>query len=139
MNGDSLVFGELQRAGKLLSSKNVDGVFIGVRVPDAARYGTLQTNDEGKLLGFAEKKPGAGVINAGLYFFKQQLMERIPSQRPLSFEKDVFPGWLAEGRRFQVLEAAPPFLDIGTPESLALAEDFIGENQRWFGSSVDAP
>ena len=133
LNGDSLVFAELAQATALISSKNADGVFVGTRVPDAARFGTLDTNSEGKLLGFAEKRPGAGVINAGVYLFKQELMEQFPPERPLSFEKDVFPRWLAGGRRFQVIEAAPPFLDIGTPESLALAEDFISENQRWFG------
>jgi NDP-sugar pyrophosphorylase family protein len=132
LNGDSLVFAELSQVTVLIGSKNADGVFVGARVPDAARFGTLETNPEGRLLGFAEKRSGAGVINAGIYLFKQELMDQFPSERPLSFEKDIFPRWLVGGRHFQVIEAAPPFLDIGTPESLALAEDFIHENQRWF-------
>jgi D-glycero-alpha-D-manno-heptose 1-phosphate guanylyltransferase len=133
LNGDSLVFGDLSIAMNRLRSTEADGAFVGVRVPDAGRFGTLEIAPDGRLLGFAEKRPGAGVINAGIYFFRARLLREAPSQRPLSFEKDVFPGWLAKGRNFQVVEASPPFLDIGTPESLALAEEFISGNQQWFG------
>ncbi|OLE45615.1 MAG: hypothetical protein AUI36_22515 [Cyanobacteria bacterium 13_1_40CM_2_61_4] len=95
---------------------------------DAARYGTLAFDESRRLLRFEEKRPGAGVINAGVYLLKPELLTRFPSARPLSFEKDVFPSLLAGGARLRVHATDAPFLDIGTPESLALAESFICEN-----------
>jgi D-glycero-alpha-D-manno-heptose 1-phosphate guanylyltransferase len=40
-------------------------------------------------------------------------------------ETDLFPAWLREGREIAVLKESGAFLDIGTPESLAMADDFM--------------
>ena len=132
LNGDSLVFSNLSEAVTSLNMANADGAMIGVPMTDASRFGTLLFAGDGKLLGFEEKRPGAGVINAGVYLLKSRLTSLLPAGDPQSFEKDVFPRWLAGGVRFHVSSVNSPFLDIGTPESLALAEDFIQQNERWF-------
>ena len=77
------------------------------------------------MLGFDEKKPGAGVINAGIYLLKQRLLASIPTTVPLSIEHDLFPAWIAEGRDIRVCEVAGRFIDIGTPESLSVAAEFL--------------
>ena len=101
-------------------------------VPDASRYGKIIFSESGQLLRFEEKQPGAGAINAGIYLLRDHLVKTFSSARPLSFEKDVFPKLLTEGRliRSQVTQAA--FLDIGTPETIRLAEAFITENEDQF-------
>lgn len=128
LNGDSLVFADLLAAAAPLNEPQVQGVVVGVSVPDASRYGRVAFDQTGRLLKFEEKQPGVGVINAGVYFFKPALLAQFPPQRPLSFEMDVFPQLLARGARLQVVVTQAPFLDIGTPESLARAESFIEEN-----------
>jgi D-glycero-alpha-D-manno-heptose 1-phosphate guanylyltransferase len=40
-------------------------------------------------------------------------------------ENDVFPQWIRSGARLHVLGVEAPFLDIGTPESLAKAGAFV--------------
>ena len=127
-NADSLVIADTRPALALLARPDVDAVLLGVRVPDAARYGTLVTNGDGRLTGFREKRPGVGVINAGVYFFRRRALDWFPPQRPLSFETDVFPALIARGAHLAVAASDAPFLDIGTPESLAAAETFIRTN-----------
>lgn len=130
LNGDSMVFADLPLAAKPLATPAVQGVVVGVAMDDASRYGTLRFDAEGRLQSFEEKRPGAGVINAGIYFFKAPVVARFPAARPLSFEKDVFPRLLADGIRLDVSATTAPFLDIGTPESLAQAGEFIRANEK---------
>jgi D-glycero-alpha-D-manno-heptose 1-phosphate guanylyltransferase len=132
LNGDSLILGSLAAAIGSFDEGSVEGVMIGCPVRDASRYGTLAIRKDGRLLGFEEKRPGQGVINAGVYLLRDGLVGEFPSQRPLSFEKDVFPQWVQRGVFFKVVETQAPFLDIGTPESLREAQSFVQEYQHWF-------
>ena len=125
VNGDSLVFADISGVWPLLERERTDGVLLGVEMPDAGRFGSLDIDAEGRLLGFREKRPGRGVVNAGVYFFKKRLLSQFPDRVPLSMEFDVFPALIAAGARFQVHLTAGEFLDIGTPESLAAAGAFI--------------
>ena len=129
-NGDSLVLADLRALFQTL--KDGDGALLGVRVADASRYGTLKRSAEGRLLGFEEKRPGAGVVNGGVYVFRRDVLARFPAKRPLSFEYDVFPALIASGADLRVVSCDAPFLDIGTEESLAAAGDFIARNMEWF-------
>ena len=128
LNGDSLVLAPLGKMFCLLDDVEVAGALLGLRVPDALRFGTVSTNASGDLAGFNEKKPGAGLISAGVYLFRAGALEQFPGRRQLSFETDVFPALVAVRARLKVCETAAPFLDIGTPETLALADRFIQDN-----------
>ena len=115
-----------------LQDETVDAALLGVRVPDASRYGTLRVGADGALLGFAEKRVGAGLVNGGVYLFRRAIVGRFPAKRPLSFEYDVFPSLIASGARIATVPCDAPFLDIGTEASLAQANAFIRDNMRWF-------
>jgi len=125
VNGDSLLPGDYSAAWTTLRNDAVDGVILAVEVEDASRYGRLQIDTRGRLTGFREKQPGGGAINAGVYFLKRRLLAVVPRAAPLSMEIQVFPHWLARGARIEVHTCQAPFLDIGTPETVALAEEFI--------------
>lgn len=125
MNGDSLVLAPLAPAIEQLRGPQTAGVLLGCALPDASRYGTMTIGPDGRLLGFQEKRPGKGVINAGVYFLKEALVREFPVRVPLSFEKEVFPQWIQRGIGLKVAEVQAPFLDIGTPESLLEAQAFI--------------
>jgi NDP-sugar pyrophosphorylase family protein len=132
LNGDSLVFANLQSAVAPFADPAVSGVIVGRTVPDASRYGALAMGPSGELLRFEEKRPGAGVINTGIYLLRHSLLAEFPAPSPLSFERDVFPVLIARGFRLQTVVTDAPFLDIGTPESLPQAEGFIRENNAEF-------
>jgi D-glycero-alpha-D-manno-heptose 1-phosphate guanylyltransferase len=132
LNGDSLAPAPLAQMFQSLDDPGRAGAILGVRVADASRFGTILQNSAGDLAGFNEKKPGAGVINAGIYLFRDSAIELFPDKTPLSFETEVFPALIARGDRLKVCVTDAPFLDIGTPESLPLAEEFIRRNADCF-------
>jgi NDP-sugar pyrophosphorylase family protein len=127
-NGDSLVLTDFTGPVRLLGDSGAQGVLVGVTVPDASRYGTLSFDGRKRLTSFAEKKAGAGVINAGLYLLKPSLLAEFPPGRPLSFEHEVFAHWLARGLDLRVHVTQAPFFDMGTPKSLPLAETFVARH-----------
>jgi D-glycero-alpha-D-manno-heptose 1-phosphate guanylyltransferase len=135
-NADSLVVADLSGAAALLADPTLDGVVVGVRVEDTARYGSLDISGDGRLLGFREKRPGRGWINGGVYFLRQRLLPLFPAASPLSMESDVFPALLAAGARLGVLPVEAPFLDIGTPESLGQAGGFIEQHIKELGPEL---
>ena len=141
-NGDSLAFGNLTEAINNLRDSSMGGLLIGCAVADASRYGTMVSDANGQLLRFEEKRPGRGIINAGIYLLKDSIVqkcvswtsERTSAQEPpsLSFEQDIFPRLLREGMRLKVFVVEGPFLDIGTPETLREAEEFVAQNRAQF-------
>jgi len=133
VNGDSLVFANLALAVAELNHRAVAGVIIGCTVADASRYGTLAIGSAGELRGFLEKRPGKGVINAGVYLLRHSLVRQFPETLPLSFEQEVFPQLIARGSLLKVCAVDAPFLDIGTPESLREAQSFVEQNRARFG------
>ncbi|HYG23857.1 MAG TPA: sugar phosphate nucleotidyltransferase [Verrucomicrobiae bacterium] len=136
MNGDSLALAPLQPLVDSLNDSGIDGAILGVPMTEASRYGTLAQTAAGELAGFLEKRPGAGIINAGVYLFRDSLIRTFPVKRPLSFETDVFPMLAERGTRLKVCVTDAPFLDIGTPESLPLAEAFVRQQAEWFGNAM---
>ena len=86
----------------MLQEDDVDGVIIAVEVDDAARFGRLEVNRNGRLARFREKQPGRGVINAGTYFLKRRLLDQFPRGTPLSMETQVFPALIEDGAQSPV-------------------------------------
>jgi NDP-sugar pyrophosphorylase family protein len=133
VNGDSLLLANLAALHAALEDERIDGAIQGLSVEDASRNGSLDLGAESLLQGFAEKRPGAGIVNAGVYLLRSATVARFPdAQGPLSFEREVFPALLAQGARLKVVEQQAAFLDIGTEESLAMAGRFISDNMHWF-------
>jgi D-glycero-alpha-D-manno-heptose 1-phosphate guanylyltransferase len=132
LNGDSLAPAPLDEMFQSLTEPNIGGAILGVLMTDASRYGTISQNTRGELTGFNEKKPGAGVINAGVYLFRSSVVELFQLREPLSFETDVFPALIRLGVKLKVCVTDTPFLDIGTPESLPQAENFIRRSADCF-------
>ena len=127
LNGDTFVdadlagFADRHRAAGALAS------LLCVRVEDAGRYGRVERDERGFVTGFVEKDPdyrGPGLISAGFYLLSALFLDRLTSLPGSSLERDVFsrlpPGTL----RTEVARGG--FLDIGTPESLAVAPLIVG-------------
>jgi D-glycero-alpha-D-manno-heptose 1-phosphate guanylyltransferase len=123
LNGDSYVAAKLTEF--LRWRNDFAGSLLLTWVEDAARFGTVKFGDEGGIRAFLEKRglPQPGWINAGIYRLSRRLIEQLPADRPVSFESEAFPAWLAQGLGAYPVHA--PFLDIGTPQSLAQAESFL--------------
>jgi D-glycero-alpha-D-manno-heptose 1-phosphate guanylyltransferase len=132
LNGDSLAVTDLTSLVAPMAEPSVNGVILGVKMPDASRYGTIVSSPEGWLEGFREKQPGPGTINAGVYLLRASAVAKFPARTPLSFEREVFPALAATKARLRVMVAEAPFLDIGTPETLPQAAEFLRRHQQAF-------
>lgn len=132
LNGDSLALADLGPLFAQLEDPKVDGAVLSVWMEDASRYGSLQVSSDDRLESFLEKRPGASWINAGVYLIRHSLIERFPQKAPLSWETDVFPTLLSEGAHFSVVRQSAAFIDIGLPESLAQADDFVRQHESAF-------
>jgi D-glycero-alpha-D-manno-heptose 1-phosphate guanylyltransferase len=121
MNGDSFMEVDLDRLTKFHQQRKAIVSMAIRRVDNASRYGTVQM-EAGKVTGFLEKtgSEAPGVVNAGVYIFNHEVLDYIP-QGPSSLEKDIFPKLLSRG--VYALEQEGVFIDIGTPEDYARAQE----------------
>lgn len=90
-----------------------------VRVPDPSAFGCVPTNATGRVEAFLEKSPAPPTdqVNAGCYVFRREVIDAIPGGRPVSVERETFPGLLAEGAHLQGHVESSYWLDLGTPAS----------------------
>ncbi len=130
LNGDSYVDCPLAEFHDWHHDRGFAGSLLLTWVEDAARFGTVETDESGRITAFREKQGLArpGWINAGVYLLARRLLEEVPEGRPVSLEREMFPAWLAGGLGGYARRAA--FLDVGTPESLAQAESFLAGVRR---------
>lgn len=128
-NGDGLCIGGVAELLALRDRKNLTGGMIGAPVQDASRYGSLKFADNCRLWEFREKVPGPGYINSGFYLFRKAALMSLRRSGPSSIERDLIPGLIADGADLRVIPLADvAFIDIGIPETLAQAEDFVRAN-----------
>ncbi len=94
---------------------------------DTSRYGRVEVDDEGSIAKFDEKSTshGPGWVNAGVYIFSRNLIESIPMGQPFSLERQFFPSLI--GRGLHGFRTKGAFIDIGTPESYARAEEYFSK------------
>lgn len=124
-NGDGLVMGGIDEMLGL-RRECVDGGLLSVEVSDTSRYGSLKVAEDRRLIKFDEKVPGRGLINGGLYLFRKNLLEQHFKRGPCSIEADIFPHLInAKAHLKVVIPEDAPFIDIGTPETVAQAESFV--------------
>jgi mannose-1-phosphate guanylyltransferase len=122
MNGDSFTDAHLCAFVDYHNTSEATGSILCADVDDAGRYGRVDLDSSGRIQGFIEKDAafrGSALINAGIYLLSSSLLDEIAAGHAASLERDVFerlpPGSLsAFTGRFR-------FIDIGTPESLAVA------------------
>lgn len=107
------------------AKKDAEAALLLTQVPDTKRYGRVQVEPSGQVLKFEEKgdTEGAGWINAGIYLLERRLLSTIPKSRAVSLETEMFPDWIGQGLYGYCSQGR--FLDIGTPESYAIADNFF--------------
>lgn len=89
---------------------------------DFDRYGTVELDEEERILAFHEKKPCTeGLINGGVYALRNDLWHRIAKAERFSFEKDVLERYL-DVLDFRGYVSGGYFIDIGIPEDYARAQ-----------------
>ena len=99
VNGDVLSGHDIAAQLELHRSHDAAVTLHLVEVADARAFGCVPTDSDGRVTGFFEKSPHpvTNRINAGCYVFRRDVIDEIPSGRPVSVERETFPGLLAAG------------------------------------------
>ncbi|MFI7896425.1 sugar phosphate nucleotidyltransferase [Streptomyces sp. CACIS-1.16CA] len=119
-NGDILTGLDIRA---LVTSHTVSGADVSLhltRVEDPRAFGLVPTDATGRVTAFLEKPQTpeeivTDQINAGAYIFRRSVIDTIPSGRPVSVERETFPGLLASGAHLQGMVDSTYWLDLGTP------------------------
>jgi mannose-1-phosphate guanylyltransferase len=122
LNGDSHVEWRFGPMLGMLTEKQAEMVIALQAVADASRFGSVAIGQDGRITEFVEKgvAAGPGLINAGVYLVRKQIIRDLPADRVISLERDVFPRLL--DRRVYGFVCTGLFIDIGIPEDLERAQ-----------------
>lgn len=124
LNGDLLSGHDLRSQVERLRAAPAEimGVMHVHEVPDARPYGSVLTDDEGRITAFVEKSPTPPslTVNAGTYVVRPELVDDIARDGEASLEKEVFPALVERGALRAYRESAY-FLDVGSPAALVTA------------------
>jgi NDP-sugar pyrophosphorylase family protein len=87
----------------------------------AQSYGTVSLGQNHRIVQFKEKSTvGQAWVNAGIYLFDRDVLNRISSEDSSSLEHDIFPHMVDQ--RFFGFITKSPVIDIGTPERYLAAQ-----------------
>jgi len=125
LNGDSYVEWSLAAIRALFAQKDASVVMILQAVADVARYGSVTIEPDGRVTEFVEKgtRGGTGLINAGVYLVRKEIVAALPAGEAVSLERDVFPR-LLRGKVYGLVSKGL-FIDIGVPADLARAQTVL--------------
>ncbi|MBE7187988.1 NDP-sugar synthase [Jatrophihabitans endophyticus] len=116
-NGDNMIGVDLAAFADGHRGSGADVTLCLTRVSDPRAYGCVPTDPDDRVLAFLEKNPEpvTDQINAGLYAFRREIIDTIPTGRPVSVERETFPGLLDGGAvvRGHVFDGY--WRDFGTP------------------------
>ncbi|MFD9409029.1 sugar phosphate nucleotidyltransferase [Streptomyces sp. NPDC059989] len=123
LNGDILSGTDISGLVERHRAADADVTLHLTRVDDPRAYGLVPTGPDGRVLRFLEKPTSAAEIvtdqiNAGCYVFRRSVIDSIPAGRPVSVERETFPGLLAADARVLGVTDDAYWLDLGTPATL---------------------
>ena len=116
-NGDVLSGVDLRKLLATHADSGADATLYLTKVADPRAFGCVPTDADGWVTAFLEKdpEPVTDQINAGTYVFSRAVLDSIPAGRPVSVERETFPGLLASGARVAGHVDDAYWRDLGTP------------------------
>jgi mannose-1-phosphate guanylyltransferase len=119
LNGDVLTDIDLSAQIAQHDASNATATLALVAVDDPTAYGLVRLNDDNAVKEFVEKPSAdqidSNLISAGAYVLERAVLDRIPADRNVSIEREVWPQLVGDGLYgFAARDAY--WLDIGTPE-----------------------
>jgi len=142
--GDNIFYGAGLSAMVREATEHHDGATLfGYQVQDPERYGVVELDADGRVLGIEEKpaRPKSNVAITGLYFYDNEVVDiasrLTPSARGELEITDVNNDYVRRGRaRVEILGRGYAWLDTGTHESLLEASQFVATLERRQGVYV---
>ena len=145
--GDNIFYG--QGFGQILreaANRKSGATIFGYHVKDPERYGVVEFERGGKVIGLEEKpkRPKSHYVVTGLYFYDNQVLDIARDLRPSARGEleitDVNVEYLRRGElRVEIMGRGMAWLDTGTHESLHQATDFVKTIEERQGLKISCP
>ncbi|MEI7999389.1 MAG: sugar phosphate nucleotidyltransferase [Candidatus Omnitrophota bacterium] len=125
MNGDCFCVIDYNRMIDSHMKSQAKATIAVTQLDDARDYGTIETDAQGRIVAFKEKQPilQAAFINTGTYCLDRKVFSLVDTPGKFSIEYNFFPHLV--GRGFHSFEVENKFIDIGTPERYAWAQEHL--------------
>ena len=125
MNGDCFCVIDYNKFIAAHHARQANASIAITRMEDARDYGTIEFNANHEIQAFKEKRPEAvaAYINTGTYCFKREVFSLVNTAQKFSIEYDFFPHLV--GKKFFTHEVGNQFIDIGTPDRYAWAQEHL--------------
>ena len=135
MNGDCFCVIDYNALIKAHTRQSAQATIAVTRVDDAREYGTIEVGADHQIKAFKEKSACAQLlshstavdrrplINTGTYCLDRNVFDLVSTAEKFSIEYDFFPHLV--GKNFYAFEVANKFIDIGTPERYAWAQQHL--------------
>jgi glucose-1-phosphate thymidylyltransferase len=145
--GDNIFYGHgLVESLKQTASMTTGATVFGYWVKDPERYGVVEFDVNGRVIGLEEKpaKPKSNYAVTGLYFYDEQVTTLAASLKPSSRGEleitDLNKRYLEQGSLHLVkMGRGIAWLDTGTHESLIQASNFIETIEQRQGLKIACP
>ena len=139
LNGDSYVEWNVVPMLELFTAKDAVSVVVVQAVADVTRYGSVALDQDGRITQFLEKglRGGPGLINAGVYLLRKQIVRDLPAGTAISLEREVFPRLLDRG--VYGLISTGLFIDIGIPDDFKRAQALLASRVGTASHDSSAP
>lgn len=131
MNGDSYTDADLAKCVREHRASKADASVVVVQHDERSDCGAVSIDSGGKIEWFREKDLSCGTryINAGVYLISHSLLSVIPSDAPVSLERQLLPEWLNQGLHLRALISTSDCVDIGTPERYYRAQRALANTE----------
>jgi glucose-1-phosphate thymidylyltransferase len=131
--GDNIFYGaHFSDCLRAAASREVGATVFGYQVTDPNRYGVLEFDASGRVVGLEEKPevPKSSIAVTGLYFYDNQVLDLAAGLRPSARGEmeitDVNLEYLKRGQlHVERLPRGVAWLDTGTTDSLVQASTFV--------------
>lgn len=123
LHGDILLKGFTLSDMVTFLRPEMDGLLLGISVPDLSSYGEIVANNQGRITEFREKQKHIrpGCANGAVFLFNHKIVRVFPQHDVFSIERDVFPNL----NNLYVYKAETEWIDIGVPDRLEFARKYF--------------
>ncbi len=130
INGDTYFPVSLDEMSRVFTGTRADLVMALHPVEESDRYGTIETDENGRIIAFREKSShrATALINGGIYLMKKELLLNRFFPESFSFETGFLEKY-TNALYFAGIIFENGFIDIGIPESYRHAQFILKDAQ----------